>query len=244
MLGINLEKFGLPNYTLDVDGNLTTIKCGRVINIFNKQSIFLSYPNGIPKKGLKISPQSLFNMVFISPMQMFEPEEWVDGSVIGYSLYMCLNNGAIYSKNTNSYITPHIDRYGYAVSSFTNDNKVKKRVSVHRIIAMCFIPNPDNKPQVNHKDGDKLNNNVYNLEWMHPWENNRHARYNGLHKQTITDDVAIHIDKLLRSGMRICDVARTTGIDYYSISSIKYGRNHKHIQEYKNGPYVSNNVSA
>ena len=58
-------------------------------------------------------------------------------------------------------------------------NKKSKCFLVHRLLGNAFIPNPDNKPQINHKDGDPLNNNLSNLEWVTQSENIEHALKNG-----------------------------------------------------------------
>ena len=71
------------------------------------------------------------------------------------------------------------DRNGYlAVDLYKDSERSTKRV--HRLVAEAFVPNPDNKPEVNHRDGNKYNNNASNLEWVTTKENCRHAWNSGL----------------------------------------------------------------
>lgn len=63
----------------------------------------------------------------------------------------------------------------YYVVSITDKNKVVHTKKVHRLVAMAFIPNLYNKPQINHKDWNKLNNNIDNLEWVTQSENVKHS---------------------------------------------------------------------
>ena len=89
--------------------------------------------------------------------------------------YVISCNGNIINKRTNRELKPDIST-GYARVTLS-DNKFKKKYSIHRLVAMKFIPNPNNKPCVNHIDGDKLNNNFLNLEWVTYSENERHSHY-------------------------------------------------------------------
>lgn len=66
----------------------------------------------------------------------------------------------------------------YSIS--INENGKIKRKFVHRLVASAFIPNPRNKPCINHKDGNKYNNNIENLEWCTIQENTKHAYDNKL----------------------------------------------------------------
>lgn len=83
--------------------------------------------------------------------------------------------------NASSIQKKKINKVGYKSISLCFNGKTI-RVPVHRLVALTFIDNPDNKPQVNHIDGNSFNNNVNNLEWVTCLENNRHAIKLGLTK--------------------------------------------------------------
>lgn len=73
-----------------------------------------------------------------------------------------------------------VDKDGYLKTRLSKDGKQKK-FFIHRLVALNFIPNPDNKPEVNHKSGVKDDNRLDNLEWVTTSENQRHAISNKLY---------------------------------------------------------------
>lgn len=101
-----------------------------------------------------------------------------------YKGYHVAENGDVYSFWHRVYgiierpikLVQHIDKKGYC-SVWLGGLTIKKRklIKVHRLVANAYIPNPDNKQQVNHKDGNKENNSVDNLEWATQDENMSHA---------------------------------------------------------------------
>ena len=68
----------------------------------------------------------------------------------------------------------------YKYSEFSNDKNEKKKIAIHRLIATAFIENPNKYEIVNHKDGNKHNNNIENLEWCSQKQNIQHAHDNNL----------------------------------------------------------------
>jgi hypothetical protein len=92
--------------------------------------------------------------------------------------YYISNLGRI-KNNKNHIMKTRVLKGGYEGLTLYNTNE-KKFKSVHRLVAEAFIPNPENKETVNHKDGNKLNNLLENLEWNTQSENVKHAFDTGL----------------------------------------------------------------
>lgn len=142
-------------------------------------------------------------------------------------------------KNTKNVriMKDFIDGRGY-IRACLCKNGIGKFYSVHRLVAEAFIPNPENKITVNHKDGNKLNNKVDNLEWNTYAENNIHAIVNNLRPRKLGKDnltskiiyqIDIETDKILNIFYGTGDIKRK--MNYKDTSAIsKCCRN---IKNYK-----------
>lgn len=116
------------------------------------------------------------------------------------NLYMINTDGKIYSLITNKIIKPRKDRGGYLFVSLRKDGKCYQ-ILVHRLVALQFLDNPNNYNYINHKDENKDNNNVNNLEWCS-------AKYNSNYNNMITKN-----NKLYK-GFKIKVTDTVTGISY------------------------------
>lgn len=92
-----------------------------------------------------------------------------------YDIY---EDGRCFSHKTNKFLTPQMSNK-YPTYNLTLEGK-KKKIKVHRMVAECFVRNPDNKPVVNHIDGNTHNFHYTNLEWVTESENSYHAMNTGL----------------------------------------------------------------
>lgn len=104
----------------------------------------------------------------------------------GYEgLYAISNLGRVkrlisFKCKVERFLKPHISTTGYYFVGLYKD-AFGRNIKIHRLIATHFIDNPNNLPFINHKDGDKLNNSIQNLEWVTAKENCNHAKENNLH---------------------------------------------------------------
>lgn len=117
---------------------------------------------------------------------------------------------------------------GYFVCCLSKNNK-RSSVLLHRIVAINFIPNPYNLPEVNHKDGDKSNNSVGNLEWCTRKENIEHSWKNNLttcigeghHNSKLDNNIVIDIRKKYASGdYSYSKIAKELGINMFTVRNV------------------------
>lgn len=156
-------------------------------------------------------------------------EIWKD--VVGYeTLFSVSNLGNVRSKRTNRILKQHLNKQGrFAIATKIGGRKgLDLCFKVHRLVATAFIPNPNNKPTVNHTDGNKINNCADNLEWATHSENIQHAWDNGLivprtGPLSLTHEQILFIQQNYvpysrkygsRALSRMMNVAHTTILDY------------------------------
>lgn len=105
-------------------------------------------------------------------------EQWKEYD--NFSNYLISTTGRVWSKHKNRVMAQFVQNSGYMQIQIVSDSGRQTRFLVHRLVALTWISNPLQKKYVNHIDGNKLNNDVSNLEWCTNSENIKHARLSGL----------------------------------------------------------------
>jgi len=155
-----------------------------------------------------------------------------------YPNYLISDQGRVYNYKYKRFLKPSKDTYGYFQVVLCKNGIVKTH-RIHRLVALAFIPNPENKPTVNHIDGIKINNFVENLEWNTVKENTQHGYDNGLQKaikgskhvnSKLTEEQVLEIRNLYKTGeisQRV--LAKIFGVDNSLISYIINRKRWTHI---------------
>lgn len=144
--------------------------------------------------------------------------------------------GMVRNKQTKKIKSQYVGSTGYYMVSLWVDSKSKPQ-RVHRLIAMTWIENPNNYRFINHIDGDKLNNEIKNLEWCTHLQNMRHAFETGLANNTgvkngmskLNDSKVAEIKSLLKSGLSQYKIANKFGVSRSAILKIHLGKTWNHV---------------
>lgn len=151
----------------------------------------------------------------------------------GYEgLYSVSNMGEVKNVLTGRILKKSTTIYGYNLVKLYNNGK--KSFSVHRLVANEFIPNPENKPQVNHKNGIKSDNTVENLEWNTAKENVKHSYLINIasnkaerHPNSILNNSQVlEIRKKHSEGVKTMALAKEYNIKYCTMWKVVVGINY------------------
>lgn len=116
-----------------------------------------------------------------------------------------------------------------------------KKFKVHRLVAMAFLENPENKPQVNHIDGCKTNNCLANLEWATGLENMRHASRTGLlpnqsgannHAAKLTEERVMAIFQMRKAGKTLKEIGQSVGVSLGNVHLVLKGKSWRHVGQH------------
>jgi DNA-directed RNA polymerase specialized sigma24 family protein len=150
--------------------------------------------------------------------EIWKPIEGYEGlyevSNLGRVKRLVIWNGHKYIKQErmlNPY-KQHANKYYYRAVVKLFKDKIKKDFKVHRLVAQAFIPNPHNKPNINHKDGNPLNNKVENLEWCTQQENIDHAINTDLTIRTINTIDRDTMVEFLNNNYTYDEIAELLGV--------------------------------
>lgn len=147
--------------------------------------------------------------------------------------YKIYDDGTVIGKRGVPLI-PWKSKGGYLLVNLCIDGH-KSHHLLHRLVAQTYLPNPNNLPQINHKDGDKLNNKVENLEWCSQSDNMKHS-FRELGRKPIrsnaklTDQQVIELCQLRASGSTYYELGDMFGISYQAAHRISAGDTYKHVK--------------
>jgi len=162
----------------------------------------------------KYPKETLTCLYKIIPLDDISPDIEIWKLIPTYESYLVSNQGRIYSLSHMKIMTPSTMN-GYQLIGLTRDKKLKTYL-IHRLVAQAFIPNPNNKPEVNHKDKDKSNNDVCNLEWVSKKENMKHAFSNNHNHVKLSSEDVRNICKLAEDGKFAGEIIRE--LNLYNVS--------------------------
>lgn len=152
--------------------------------------------------------------------------------------YFIDEKGNLFNKHGKP-IKFYENQKGYLMTQLRVNGR-NKTITQHRLVAIAFIPNPENKPEVDHRDGDRKHNCKSNLRWFTREENVQHSYKHGKKtatgsansRATLTDAEVHALCRMFSDGMKAPEVSRFTGKSYNTIRRIRQKTTWTHISCY------------
>ena len=218
---VDLTYMSLPHIRLYQDGRIFNEIKGEFIKPQKNGHLELVSP--FTHDRVRFPYQKVYNINYKAPWTGFSyvDNRWL--AYLGFKHYWVTCDGRVFSELTGDYVVGNMSFDGYLRVLIKRDSGGFVTIGVHRLVAMMFIPNPENKPEVNHIDGNKLNNHVSNLEWCNGWENVEHALKTGLRKSVLSDEVIHEICRRLERGDMVKTICQELGVEKHNVLGIKSG---------------------
>lgn len=181
-------------FVLDNYGSMTAEEISSIVGLHRTSVQRIAWRNDINKKTIS---------------KDLPGEEWFE--LKGYSKYLISNFSRVKRKRDNALIGTAYTSDFYHSIKLVNDEGKRKTIKLHRLVAETFIPNPENKPEVNHIDGNKDNNLKENLEWVTRGENQKHSYKNKLRKPAninYDESLVVRVCELLEKGLSVTEVIK------------------------------------
>lgn len=230
-----LGELGYPSICVMADGTIMDTYTNHIYT--GNQYVELCNHDGTPSKSF--SRSKLYGYCFKAPWRYLDYSEYLDLAHLGYPFYMATVYGQIFGYHKMDFIAESLSDDGYCEVKLYDANRKLHYPKTHQIIAKAFIPNPLNKDTVNHKNGIKTDNTIWNLEWMWRWENMDHALKTGLKHSVMTDDMVHQACKMLSIGTPCSDVAKVLNVNVHNIKDILDGCHYRISMNYPDIPYFS-----
>ena len=166
-----------------------------------------------------------------------------------YENYYITEEGQVYNAKKGKYLKPSVDNLGYLQVTLSKPGKTRP-FRIHRLVALHYLEPVEGKTFVNHKDGNKKNNKISNLEWCNNSENMLHAYANGLYINTYKCAVDVfdkHNNQYLYTANSVTDLAKITGHNRKTLTAILKGEkknNFNYIFRYKQESATTTETTA